>query len=249
MLKVFISSLIILPITSFCFAETIVLKSGNIVEGKILEKTDRYVKIDFEGVPLTYFMDEIDKIEGENPLSGNVKKKKGSLVAVGDATLTYASYLFELPKGWMPVINEQLMQYTHKIGYWMGRRMDSETAITIVPAKKQSGQEFSDFINATKQKNINEAGCNPDSMREYQNFTPSLDYPYKVYTWDCPTGTYGLSVFMELPVHVIFFNLSGRGANANCITPYLDDFNGVISSFRWVLGLNDEEIGRVLKKM
>jgi len=249
MFKALIASLIILLISSFCFAETIVLKSGKTVEGKILEKTDRYVKIDFEGIPITYFMDQIDKIEGDNPLAGNVKKKKGSLVIVGDATLTYASYLFELPTGWMPVINEQIMQYTDQIGFWMGRRMDSETAITVVPTKKQNGQGFSDFINATKQKNINEAGCSPDSMRECQNFKSLPDYPYKVYNWDCPTGTYGLSVFMELPKHVIFFNLSGRGANANCITPYLDDFNSVISSFKWVLGLNDEEIGKVLKKM
>jgi hypothetical protein len=49
----------------FAFAETIVLKSGKAVEGKIIEKTDKYVKVDFLGVELTYFLDEIDKIEGE----------------------------------------------------------------------------------------------------------------------------------------------------------------------------------------
>lgn len=55
---------IILLLICLCFqivtsAETIILKSGKTVEGKIVEKTDKYIKIDFYGVPLTYFLDEI----------------------------------------------------------------------------------------------------------------------------------------------------------------------------------------------
>lgn len=55
---------IILLLICLCFqivtsAETIVLKSGKTIEGKIVEKTDKYIKIDFYGVPLTYFLDEI----------------------------------------------------------------------------------------------------------------------------------------------------------------------------------------------
>jgi len=50
-----------LPILSF--AETIVLKSGQKVEGKIIEKTDKYIKIDFQGIPITYFIDEIERID------------------------------------------------------------------------------------------------------------------------------------------------------------------------------------------
>lgn len=47
------------------FAETIVTKSGQTIEGKLIEKTDKYIKIDFEGVPLTYFFDEVESIDGE----------------------------------------------------------------------------------------------------------------------------------------------------------------------------------------
>jgi tetratricopeptide (TPR) repeat protein len=47
-------------------AETIVLKSGKTVEGKLIEKTDKYIKIDFQGVPLTYFSDEIQSVDGVN---------------------------------------------------------------------------------------------------------------------------------------------------------------------------------------
>lgn len=51
--------------TSALFADIIILKSGKTVEGKIIQKTAEYVKIDFQGVELTYFMDEIERIEGE----------------------------------------------------------------------------------------------------------------------------------------------------------------------------------------
>ena len=46
------------------FAESIVLKSGKTVEGRLIEKTNKYIKIDFQGVLLTYFLDEIESIDG-----------------------------------------------------------------------------------------------------------------------------------------------------------------------------------------
>lgn len=49
---------------SLAIAETIYLKSGTTVEGKIIEKTDKYIKVNFEGIELTFFLDEIEKIEG-----------------------------------------------------------------------------------------------------------------------------------------------------------------------------------------
>ncbi len=49
-----------LPIS--VFAETIVFKSGKTIEGNILERTEKYITMDFEGVPVIYFMDEIESI-------------------------------------------------------------------------------------------------------------------------------------------------------------------------------------------
>lgn len=63
--------LISLYFPTFIFAETILLKSGKTVEGKLLEKTDKYIKIDFDGVPLTYFFDEIESIDGQPLLSND----------------------------------------------------------------------------------------------------------------------------------------------------------------------------------
>jgi hypothetical protein len=47
---------------SICNAETVYLKNGKSVSGRILEKTDKYIKIDFQGVPLTYWLDEVSSI-------------------------------------------------------------------------------------------------------------------------------------------------------------------------------------------
>jgi hypothetical protein len=44
-------------------AENLILKSGRKVEGKILEKTDDYVKIDFNGVALKFYSDEIASVD------------------------------------------------------------------------------------------------------------------------------------------------------------------------------------------
>ncbi len=47
------------------FAEKIVLKSGNILEASIIEKGELFFKVDFNGVPVTYYFDEIDSINGQ----------------------------------------------------------------------------------------------------------------------------------------------------------------------------------------
>ena len=57
----------------FCqpvFAEKVVFKSGKTVEGKLIEKTEKYIKIDFLGVPLTFLLDEIKSIDGKKLQDG-----------------------------------------------------------------------------------------------------------------------------------------------------------------------------------
>lgn len=46
------------------FAETIYLKTGKKIRGQIVEKNDKQIKVDISGVKITYYMDEIDHIEG-----------------------------------------------------------------------------------------------------------------------------------------------------------------------------------------
>lgn len=55
-------------------ADIVRLKNGKIVEGTIVKQTDKYIKIDFLGTTLTYWADEIDKIEaGKETAPGLVK--------------------------------------------------------------------------------------------------------------------------------------------------------------------------------
>jgi len=51
-------------------AETIILKSGKNIVGEITEETDDFVKITCVGIDLTFFSDEIERVEGaEAPVS------------------------------------------------------------------------------------------------------------------------------------------------------------------------------------
>jgi S1-C subfamily serine protease len=46
------------------YPETITLKSGKTIEARIIERTDSYIKVDIKGIPITYYLDEIEAIEG-----------------------------------------------------------------------------------------------------------------------------------------------------------------------------------------
>jgi hypothetical protein len=51
---------------SLCFADSIYLKSGRVVEGTIVERTAEQIKINANGMSLTYYADEVDRIEGSS---------------------------------------------------------------------------------------------------------------------------------------------------------------------------------------
>lgn len=53
------------------FAETVILKTGQKIEGKIIKKTDAFIRIEENGIPMTYFNEEIDQvIETPQTVSG-----------------------------------------------------------------------------------------------------------------------------------------------------------------------------------
>ncbi|MDP2653980.1 MAG: trypsin-like peptidase domain-containing protein [Candidatus Omnitrophota bacterium] len=53
-------------------ADTVILTSGRSVNGVILEKTSDFVKIDYQGVPVTFYSDEVKRVE-EGALAGNAE--------------------------------------------------------------------------------------------------------------------------------------------------------------------------------
>ncbi|MBF0486053.1 MAG: hypothetical protein HQL16_06035 [Candidatus Omnitrophica bacterium] len=44
-------------------AVTVKLKNGNMVKGQVVERGKDFIRINFEGVPITYYNDEIEKVE------------------------------------------------------------------------------------------------------------------------------------------------------------------------------------------
>jgi tetratricopeptide (TPR) repeat protein len=66
MKKIAMCFLLTLFLTQFSFAETIVLKSGQKIEGKILGKTDKKIMIEVKGLSVTCLLADIESIDGQN---------------------------------------------------------------------------------------------------------------------------------------------------------------------------------------
>jgi len=62
--KIILFLIILIFIPFFSYPETILLKNGKTIEAEIIEKTDVYIKVGYYGVPLTYYLDEIESIDG-----------------------------------------------------------------------------------------------------------------------------------------------------------------------------------------
>ncbi|MDD5584597.1 MAG: hypothetical protein PHV55_06055 [Candidatus Omnitrophica bacterium] len=62
-----VTAIVVSLTLSSAYAETVILKSGKTVEGKIIEKTGEYVRLNFCGVDLKYYLEEIASID-EKPI-------------------------------------------------------------------------------------------------------------------------------------------------------------------------------------
>jgi len=49
------------------YPEAIRLKDGKAIEAKVIEETDNYIKVDFYGATLTYYLEDIESIDGVTP--------------------------------------------------------------------------------------------------------------------------------------------------------------------------------------
>ncbi len=59
-------ALIMASLSVHVWAETVALKSGQVLEGKIVEKTNESIKLDpGVGMVMTYYLDEVDTIDGQ----------------------------------------------------------------------------------------------------------------------------------------------------------------------------------------
>jgi len=57
--------LVLFLMTSPACADTIVLKTGQVLEANIVERDDKKIKVEFEGIPMDYYLEGIESINGE----------------------------------------------------------------------------------------------------------------------------------------------------------------------------------------
>jgi len=67
MKKLICSVVLMIMLSSVVLAETIHLKSGKKIKGKILEKTDEYIRADIYGVSVTFYLEDIERIDEVKP--------------------------------------------------------------------------------------------------------------------------------------------------------------------------------------
>lgn len=89
--------LISIQLVSFVYADTITLKSGTKITGKIIGQTAEYVKIDFRGSQLTYYLKDIAKIETDANLKQEKNFQKLVLEKDYDQIIAYAEQVLSLP--------------------------------------------------------------------------------------------------------------------------------------------------------
>jgi tetratricopeptide (TPR) repeat protein len=59
-------------------AETIILKSGKMIRGRIVDRNNERIKVDIDGIPLTYYFEDIESIDGEKISLGLPQGKNSS---------------------------------------------------------------------------------------------------------------------------------------------------------------------------
>lgn len=85
--KVLFLGVIIFAVSSSAFADTIALKSGQTVKGTILERNNESIKVDVEGVTLTYYLDEVATINAESVVSQATQPATGAAIQEEEVTL------------------------------------------------------------------------------------------------------------------------------------------------------------------
>jgi hypothetical protein len=106
----------------FVFAETILLKSGQKIEGKIIEKTDKYINVEIAGTSQPYFLDDIESIDGE-PFKINQASVPGNVNPDQDIKSEQEDYYIDKngdfkiipPKGFdkVDIIQEGFVKFTN----------------------------------------------------------------------------------------------------------------------------------------
>ncbi|MCP4651831.1 MAG: hypothetical protein GY858_00375 [Candidatus Omnitrophica bacterium] len=125
-------------IVSFCYGEIIKLPNGQTVEGTVTEETNEYIKVEIDGVPLTYYKEDASSFDRESSFdvmqSGNdlvLENAEQPDVIVFDA----AEARINIPQGWFTVSKEEKQAQLRKDEYFLSRVPAEmvELALTAAP--------------------------------------------------------------------------------------------------------------------
>ncbi|HAJ56397.1 MAG TPA: hypothetical protein DCL35_01360 [Candidatus Omnitrophica bacterium] len=93
MKKILVFSFVFLALLGPAFAETIRLKSGEIVEGEVIERTPEYVRVNVEGIELTYWSSDIEEGVSEAKGPGVEPAPEGIVLSPDKVYMAYVAAL------------------------------------------------------------------------------------------------------------------------------------------------------------
>mgnify|MGYP001300888446 CR=1 FL=1 len=124
MKKIFALFIVIILFYPSCYSETIKLKNDKIIDAEITEKADEYIKVNFHGVTLTYYVEDIISIDGIRPNKGIKKKLISQITPIDLSSIKIETehiqrLLRELdyPKHTWPEIERELIILLTKIDF------------------------------------------------------------------------------------------------------------------------------------
>lgn len=158
-MKNFLFLVFLLVVTGVCSAETIKLKSGKVVEGKIVEQTADYIKIDTGiGANLTYYKDDIEKIGSSS------QGEPQNDVTMVTATLNHPD-IPEVPamSGEEADINK-ILKFNDRLQDFAEELKKTQIKQTYFQNQKEVGERITD----TEDKLLSQKGRIPDGIiKEY----------------------------------------------------------------------------------
>ncbi len=159
-----------------CFSDTIFLKTGQKISGKILEKTDEKIRIEVDGVPLTYWPESIDYVSVEGEVVTPSKEEKAGVPHEDGAKLYQEAFqkVKEPPARGDLQIHQILLDIKEN-GWQDDARIisllnDNREAINLF---KRAAQQFSDgYILGKFNDAATRDGMPPNYTQKYFRYLP-----------------------------------------------------------------------------
>lgn len=190
-----------LTIYSPCFAETVILKSGQEIKGKILERTDKYIKIEFHGVPITYYLDEVVSIDAQSPVS-SLTSETGTKVSASSESIDKNKIVEEILElsgmkkqieNYPSLVQSQLAESQNKqkpevfaiVSKVMSESYKAETMYQVVLGNLIANFDMNHYtalLNwlhsplSKKMSQLEEQASTPEALQEMREFAAKLQY-------------------------------------------------------------------------